>query len=206
MELISYAMDFVSYLVQNLKKNNLEKIKSIILFGSVVRGQAGKDSDVDIFIDIVSDNEEKIQKEVDRINENFFDSVKYIKYWKYLGINNEFQIIVGKIDEWKLKDSMVGNSFILYQPYSPRLEEGDNKVILSWESIENNSKRVMLNKKIFGYNHYGKMYKGILETYNGKKLGSNVIIISAENMNLFLNTFHKFKIPVKIKRVFEYKG
>ncbi len=205
MELISYAMDFASYLVQNLKKNNLEQIKSIILFGSVARREAEKESDVDIFVDIISDNEEKIQKGVNKINENFFESIKYTKYWKYLGIDNEFQVIVGKINEWKLKNSMVGNSFILYSSYSPRLEEGKNMIILSWDAIKNNSRRVMINKKLFGYNHYGKRYKGIIEVYNGKKLGTNAIILPAENLNLSLQIFHSFKIPVKIKRVFEYK-
>lgn len=205
MELISYAMDFASYLVQNLKKNNLEQIKSVILFGSVAREEAGKKSDVDIFIDIVSDNDEKIQKEVSKIQEKFFDSVKYLKYWKYLGIDNEFHVVVGKMNEWKLKDSMVGNSIILYGSYSPRLEEGKNMIILFWDTIKNNSKRVMVNKKLFGYNHYGKKYKGIIEVYNGKKLGTNAVILPAENLNLSLQIFHRFKIPVKIKRVFEYK-
>ncbi len=204
MELISYAIDFVSFLMQNLKNNEKEKIKSIILFGSVARGEAGKDSDVDIFIDIIED-EGKIEKEVNIIQEKFHNSVKFTKYWKLLGIQNEFQIIIGKIDKWRLKDSMLGNSFILYQAYSPKLKDGINKIILSWDAVKNNSKRVMLNKKLFGYNHYGKLYRGILEIYNGKKLGSNVITIPAEHLNLFLKEFYKFKISVKIKRVFEYK-
>lgn len=204
MELISYAIDFVSFLIQNFKDNEKEKIKSIILFGSAARGEADKESDVDIFIDII-DNEEKIEKEANKIQEKFFESVKSVKYWKLLGIENDFQVIVGKINEWKLKDSMLGNSLVLYQAYSPKLEDGENKMILFWEAVLNNSRRVMLNKKLFGYNHYGKMYKGILEIYNGKKLGSNVIMIPAEQLNLFLKEFHKFKIPVKIKRVFEYR-
>lgn len=202
MELISYAIDFVSFLMQNLKEK--EKIKAIILFGSVARREFEKESDVDIFIDVI-DNGEKIQKEADKINENFFDSVKYIKYWKLFGINNDFHVIVGKINEWKLRDSMLGNSFVLYQAYSPKLEEGKNMIILSWGTIKNNSKRVMLNKKLFGYNYYGKKYKGILEIYNGKKLGSNVILIPSEQLNLCLKIFRNFKVPVKIKRVFEYK-
>jgi len=202
MELISYAIDFVSFLMQNSKEK--EKIKIIILFGSVARGDASKESDVDIFIDAIADDK-KVEKEINKIKNEFFDSVKYAKYWKLLGINNDFHIIVGKINEWNLKDSMLGNSFILYQAYSPRLEEGKNMIILSWGVIEKSSKRVMLNKKIFGYNYYGKKYKGILEIYGGGKLGSNVILIPSEQLNLFLKIFRSFKVPVRIKRVFEYK-
>jgi len=202
MELISYSMDFASFVMQNLKDKEI--IKSIILFGSAARGEAEKESDIDIFID-VSSNEEKIEKDVKTTTDKFFDSVKFKNYWKMLGITNEINVIVGKIDQWKLKDSMLGSSIILYQKYSPKLEDGKSKAILSWERIKPNSKRVMLNKKIFGYNYYGKRYKGAIEKYSGKKLGANVILIDIENLNFFIKEFHNFKVPVKILRVFEYE-
>jgi len=201
MELISYAIDFISFLMQNLKKT--ERIKSIILFGSVARGDAGKDSDIDIFIDI--DDKKKIEAEIKKINDKFVNSSKFKNYWKLFDIKNEINIIAGKLDEWKLKDSMLGNSIILYQKYAPKLENGKNKAILSWGNIKSNSIRVMLNKKIFGYNYYKKYYKGILETYGGNKIGSNVIVIPIEQLNLFLKVFYNFKVPVKIIRIFEYE-
>ena len=49
MELISYAMDFVSFFMQNSK--NLDRINTIILFGSVARGEANKKSDIDLLVD-----------------------------------------------------------------------------------------------------------------------------------------------------------
>lgn len=200
MELISYAADFVSFIIQNFKE--IKKIKAIILFGSAARGEAGKESDVDIFVD-VTDEEKKIEKEIKKITNNFFDSVKFKEYWRLLSIKNEINVIVGNLDKWKLKDSMLGNAIVLYQNYAPHLENGKNKVILSWGNIKPNSKRVMLNKKIFGYNYYGKKYKGALEKYEGRKIGSNVIIINVEFLNLFLKIFHNFKIAVKLMRVFE---
>ncbi len=201
MELMSYAMDFASFLMQNLKET--ENIKSIVLFGSVARKQATKESDVDIFVD-VENNEKKVEKEISKKVDDFFNSVKFEKYWKLLNINNEINVVVGKLDEWKLKDAMLGDAIILYQKYSPKLDKGKNKAVLTWGTIKNNSKRVMLNKKIFGYKYYKNYYKGLLEKYNGEKLGSNVILINLENLNLFLKIFHKFKIPVEIRRVFEY--
>lgn len=199
MELISYAADFASFLIQNFQ---VKKIKSIILFGSVARGEAEKESDVDIFIDVIN-NEEKIEKEIKKITDDFFNSVKFKKYWGLLGIKNEINIIVGRLDKWKLKDSMLGNAIILYQSYKPVLENGKNMAILSWGNIKSNSKRVMLNKKLLGYNYYEKHYKGLLDE-KGIKIGSNVIIIDIEYLNSFLSLFHKFKVPVKIIRIFEY--
>lgn len=201
MELVSYAMDFVSYLMQNLSEKHISRISSIILFGSAARGEAGKDSDVDIFID---SKDEKLEKNIEKITRNFYDSIKFRKYWNLLGIKNDIHIIAGQLDEWKLKDSMLGSSVVLYEKYSPKLKEGRNRIILSWGNIKPNSKRVMMNKKLSGYNYYGKRYSGLLEKYNGSKLGANVIIVNAEDIKLFLDVFRSFKAAVKIQRVFEY--
>ena len=204
MELISYAMDFVSFLFQTLKETEKDKIKSVILFGSVARNEADKKSDVDIFVDVI-DKDKKIEKLVSNIKDKFFSSIKFKKYWMLFGVNNETNIIVGKLEEWNLRDSMVGSSIVLYQKYAPKLENGKSKVVLIWGVIKNNSKRIMLNKKILGYNYYGKKYKGILEVCEGEKLGSNVITLPIEHLSLLLKEFRKFKVPVKIKNIFEYK-
>lgn len=201
MELISYAIDFISFLMQNLK--DINKIKSIILFGSVARKEAGKKSDIDLFIDILND-EKQIEKEIKKIIDNFYNSVKFKSYWKLLNIKNDINVVVGKLDEWKLKDSMLGSSILLYQKYAPSLEKGKNKAILIWKNVKPNSKRVMLNKKLFGYKHYKRYYAGLLEKYEGKKLGANVIIIPVEQSSIFLKEFHKFRVPARILRIFEY--
>jgi predicted nucleotidyltransferase len=201
MELVSYAMDFVSFLMQNL--TGFEKVKSVILFGSVSRGEATKKSDVDIFVDVFS-GDKVLEKRINKIKNDFFDSRKFKDYWNLFGVKNEINVLVGKLNEWKLKDSMLGSSIILYEKYSPKLDEGKNKVILYWDVVRDNSKRVMLNKKLIGFSHYGKKYKGLLEIYGGIKLGSNVILVSAGELNLFLKEFRKFKAKVRIRRVFEY--
>lgn len=203
MELISYASDFVSFLIQNMK--DLNQIESIILFGSTARGEAEKNSDVDIFIDVLN-NEDKIAKEANKIKEKFFDSVKFKKYWELIGINNDINLVVGKLDKWPLKDSMLGNSVILYQKYTPKLKEGKSMVILSWEKIEPDSRRVMLNKKLFGFKYRKKFYEGLIQKYKGRKLGSNVIIFPVEHLNFFLKSIHYYKVPAKIIRVFEYES
>src|SRR3989338_6356007 len=201
MELISYATDFVSFFIQNLKE--IDNVKSIILFGSVARGEATKNSDVDLFIDVIG-RKDVIEKKTITIKDKFLNSVKSKDYWVPLGIKNEINIIVDSLEKWKLKDSMLGNAIILYQKYSKKLEDGKNQIIFSWVNIKPNAKRVMLNKKIYGYNHYGKLYNGILGKYNGKKIGSNVIILDVEWLNEAIKIFRQYKVSVKILRVFEY--
>lgn len=201
MGLISYAVDFVSFFIQNSK--NIEKINSIILFGSVVREEATKKSDIDLFFDI-NEDENIIEKETEEIKEKFYDSVKFKGYWKLFGIDNEINIIIGRLKDWKLRDSMLGSSLILYGPYSPKLDDGENKTIIFWQNIKTNSKRVMLSKKIFGFKHYNLTYPGLLEKYNGIKLGANVILINTKDLNTFLKKFRLYKVKTRIIRVFEY--
>jgi len=201
-ELVSYAIDFVSFFVEKTK--NIDEIRNILLFGSVQRGESGKGSDIDLFIDVIS-KEKEIEIESKKIKEEFFNSVKYKKYWKLKNIIEEINILVGKIDEWKLKDSVSGEAIVLYGKYSGNLNEGENKVIFSWENVKPNSKRVLFNKKIFGYKHRGKFYQGGLDIYNGEKLSKGSIMFETRYLQNILKIFRKFKIKVKINKVFVHR-
>lgn len=210
MELKAYAIDFVSFLIQKMKKT--EKINSIILFGSTARNTQSNESDIDLFIDIKHlDKKEKnkLGKQIKSIKKDFYNSIKYKDYWELKGINNDINIITSNLDEWNLKDSLIGSSIILYQKYAPKTKDkttkGENKTLLSWEVIKPNSKRVMLNKNLFGYKHYKTRYKGLVEKFNAEKIGSNVILIDSKDLSEFENLFKKFKIPVKIRQMFEYE-
>jgi predicted nucleotidyltransferase len=196
-EMISYASDFASFFIGKTK--NIKKIAQIILFGSAVRGEERKDSDIDLFIDVLEDAG-KIEREVSKIKEDFFNSARYEKYWKLLNIKNDFSIITGKIDEWKLKDSIYGDAIILYGKYSPKINEGENKAIFSWENVKPNSKRVLLNKQIFGHNLNGKHYNGVIDIYSGEKLSKGTIIFNAKYIKEVLDIFRKYKIKVKINK------
>ena len=50
---IALAMDFSSFLIE---KVDTDKIKNIILFGSVSRQEDSEESDIDLFIDLVNDD------------------------------------------------------------------------------------------------------------------------------------------------------
>jgi len=106
-KLISYAVDFVSFLLERIDKN---KIDRIILFGSVARDEADSDSDVDLFIESVED----IKKPIKKIKDEFFNSTKFRDYWELKGIKSEIKIISGKLDNWKdIKNSVVSNGILL---------------------------------------------------------------------------------------------
>ena len=200
--IIAYALDFVSFFMQKFKEKNM--INNIILFGSVARNEAKEDSDVDIFIDIIKENN-KLQNEVNKIVSNFYDSAKYKNYWKLLGINNEIKAIIGVLDKWKeLKSSIISNGIVLYGKYKSNIKNGSHKSFFIWENIKPNSKRVLFNKQLVGYKQNNKFYLGFLQKYNGEKLGKGCIIVPLEHSNVFHSLFKKYKITVKIKKVQEY--
>lgn len=202
LKLISYAMDFSSFIIQKIKER--EKIRNIILFGSVSRDEANKESDIDIFIDLARE-EPKIEKEIIDILEKFLDSTKNKNYWKPLGINNEIKLTIGALDKWKqLRPSIISNGILLYGKFKPEIKEGEHKTFFIWENIKPNSKRVLFNKQLFGYKQNKKFYLGLIQKYHGERIGKGCIITPLENSNIFHKLFKKYKINVKIKKVLEY--
>ena len=92
-ELIAYAVDFSSYLL-----SKSESVEMIILFGSVARGDFDDESDIDIFVDI----DEKKEKSIKAILDDYYKTKKYNE-WKLKGIDNDISLIIGRVDseEWK---------------------------------------------------------------------------------------------------------
>ena len=201
-KLIAYAMDFASFVIQKTKER--KKIKNIILFGSVAREDAGKDSDVDIFIDIIK-TDKKIESEIKEINKKFIESSKYNNYWKLLEINNEIKLTIGMLDDWKeLKPNIIANGILLYGKFKLDVKDGKHITLFVWENITPNSKRVLFNKQLLGYKQYNKFYPGLLQKYGGERLGKGCISVPLEHSTILHTLFKKYKISVKIKKVLDY--
>lgn len=196
--LISYASSFVSYLIDELK-GSLAEINQIILFGSAARGDAGKDSDVDLFIDV---NDEDVESRVLRAVSNFNRSTLQKNYWDLLGVRNRISFICGKLDEWKdVKESILANGIILYSKYRelPGGTAGD--VLISWENVKPASKRVMLHARIFGSKN---IPVGMLEIVKGTRLGKGSILVPIERAEEVLKIFKGLGVKYMIMHVTEH--
>lgn len=197
-KLISYAQDFVSFLLFNIKEELLKEIDGIILFGSVSRGEAGKDSDIDLFIKTNSE-EKSLEKSVDKIMDKFFESPKYTKYWKLLGINNSISCKFGNPSDWTdIYPSLVRDGIFLYGKYRSCDLPESHFILFSWENVKPESKRVTLSRKLYGYRKSNKKYSGLLSNYNGIKISKGSIMIPLEYRLIFENLFHTSGIPVKV--------
>ncbi len=200
--LLAYAADFVSFLTERIDINN---IKRIILFGSVARDEASNKSDIDLFIDIIG-SQKSIEKEIKKIIEEFLKSSRYQNYWLLKDIKNEIKPIIGKLDEWEeLKNSIISNGVMLYGKFEEMPKKAIHKTLLSWENIKPESKRVLLSKRMFGYKKNKKSYKGLVQNYNGERIGKGLIAVPSANTKIFLKLFRDMKITVKIKKILEYK-
>ena len=193
-----YASYFVSYLLNELK--DFSNIKNIILFGSVSSGKATKDSDVDIFIDIEKENK-KFKNMINKIVEGFYKSREALIF-KNKGIDNKINVIVGKLDEWKdLRASIESTGLVLYGHYIPAGKiEGRKYLIISWDNIGKN-RGAYLNK-MYGFKVKDKVYKGVIELTNGKKLGKSTIMIPVEYRDKIYYLLKKYNVDAKITEVY----
>lgn len=196
--LIAYAQDFASYLLQHLDKQ-ADKIKQIILFGSAARGEANKKSDIDLFIDVT---DEKLEAEINKLKEKFYESYKAKKYWNLLGVKNKINCSIGKLEEWgDLNKSIIANGILLFGKYKG-VEETQNYYLFSLTSLNNRNKNVSIWRKLYGYTQKtGKktyIQKGLIREYNGEKISPGVFILPVEHTNKIAAFLRKNKFKFKL--------
>jgi len=95
------------------------------------------------------------------------------------------------------------SAFILYSRFQLQPKAGVPKTLISWEVIKPDSKRVLLNKRLFGYTQFGKFYPGLMQRYSAVKLGKGCISVSSQFAPAVIAVFKQMKIPFETKEVFE---
>jgi len=186
-ELISFAMDFASYLV-----SRIPEINRIVLYGSVARGDFDNESDVDLFID----TKEKIEKKVEKALE-IYEGTKKFKEWELKGIKREIHTMIGELDseEWKnLKRSVMINGITLYGKYKAESDRINHYALVSFENIKPDKKRIVVFRTLFGFNIKGKRYPGLVEKTNSKRFGKGTLIVPIEN-------YKKIEVYLRSKKI-----
>jgi predicted nucleotidyltransferase len=190
-DLISYAMDFSSYLV-----SKVEGINKIILHGSIARGDSDKLSDIDLFID----TKEKIRKKIDKATSRYYKTKKF-REWELKGVTNPISIITGKLDskEWKdLKRAIINTGVILYGKYKSDIKKTNQYVLFSFENIKPDKKRVLVFRKLFGFKTKNKEYLGLTQKTNSIRLGKGTLLVTIEHANEIKKYFQEKKVKVKL--------
>ncbi len=193
----AYASTFASFLMRKLG-DNIKNIDGIILYGSVAKGNAMKTSDVDIFIDAKKD----LKKEISDIIDEFYKSRDALLF-KARGIENEINVKTGELKNWKdLHMSITSTGITLWGRYEATEKPigSQHKIIFYWDKIDRN-RGAFLNK-IYGYKSGEKRYPGLLERFNGEKIGKSNIIIPIKHKEEIIRLIKKYGVHSKTIEVF----
>lgn len=185
-ELIGYALSFAGFVLPKIK------VDEIILFGSAARGEAEKESDIDLFFN-VKQNEETLKKELKKELEKFYKT-KISEIWSLKGVKNQIKIEVGNLDEWKLKRSIISDGIVLYGKYKCMPEKTKGFVQFNLKPIKNIAKRNKVLRKLFGRNEKNYLSEGILSRINGRKLSSASFIVPVEKTKEVFDILNPEKI------------
>lgn len=199
--ILAYASTWVTYLIRTLQ-GDIRQIDAIILYGSVAKGEASIQSDVDIFVDTKN---KKVAGRVEEGMNTFLDSREAALY-KMEGIGNEINIKVGELQRWKsLHHSIMNSGIILWGKYKPLNypQETKHSFIFFWNHIGKN-RGAFLNA-LHGYTIEKKRYKGLIQKREGIKTGKSSILVPAEYKEEFIVLFKKYRVQVRQKEVWVYE-
>lgn len=184
-ELLGYALSFVSFVIPKLGG-----VKEIILFGSAARLEADKNSDADIFFNIADEKKiEEIKLFVKQELDKFYKS-KFAEVWFNKGIKNSINVQVGKLEQWKLKRSIISDGIILYSKYKESPEKLKAYAYFNITPIKEIARRNKILRKLFGRKEKGYKDIGLMEKYLGKQQSLWSFFIPLENskeVEKFLN-------------------
>lgn len=196
--LIAYGQSFVSFLLPRIKEFPVEEI---IVFGSAARGEADKESDVDIFMDIKDEKKAtELEKTVNRELKKFYRS-KFYEVWKRKGVENEIRVKVGNLDEWELRRSVISDGVVLYGGYKSMPSDAEHWVLVSLEPIKNITKRNRVMRELRGRKEKDYSSKGLVEKIDGDFLNPRVFVVPSSQTDKILDVLKKEKVGY---RLFEF--
>ncbi|MFW6142053.1 MAG: nucleotidyltransferase domain-containing protein [Candidatus Saliniplasma sp.] len=188
----AYAVRFTSFLIERLSEDT-SKIDNIILYGSVARGTADQESDVDIFVDTAHEIEERINNILDE----FYDSREYTLF-RSKGVSNDIELKIGELTEWEdLHRSISSTGKVLWGRYKTTEEPigTEHKIIFYWDKI-GRSRSSFLNK-LYGYGSKDKKIVGLLEKWSGKKIGKSSIMIPIQHKGDMFELIDEYNVNAK---------
>lgn len=192
---ISYLQNALSFVF--LDPNIKESINSVYLFGSAVRNQLTKDSDIDIFIDCKN---EKLIENLSKAAVNRFYHSKDYEKWKLLKFTNPISVQTGSLEEWQLKSSILSEGLVLYSK-QPTINKAERKVLFVFKLPKDKKEYLHLIRQLYGRKEKGYKDLGLLDKLNSEKISTNVIITPKENQQDLIEFLNNNKINYSMKEI-----
>lgn len=196
-EIRAYALAFVSFLVREMK-SRIRLIDRVILYGSVAAGTATKESDVDIFIE----TRKSIRPEVENILAKFHES-KEAMLFRLKRIENEISVKAGELKKWKeLHRSISSTGIVLWGNYEAAgMPVGTKREIIAYWSDIRKNRSGFLNR-VYGFESGGKKRTGLIEVWNGKRLGKSCIMVPAKYRTEVVDLAKRYGVNMKAIEAF----
>lgn len=180
-----------------------DKVNNIYLFGSAVRGDLTKESDIDIFIDCRKKDEKEVEAIAKSALLRFYKSKDYEK-WKLLRFAYPIAIQIGELATWHLKSSIASEGILLYSK-TPIIESKERKVLFILKLPKEKNKYLKITRKLLGRMEKGYKEHGLLNDANGERLSTNVLIVPKENQQKIVEFLVKEKVEFRMKEVLIYE-
>lgn len=198
---LAYSYDFLSFL---FLQGVTEKINSVYLFGSFVRGETDKESDIDIFINCKKTDEGLLSKSAAIAERNFRASNDFDK-WKLMGFVNKLSINIGQLVEWGLKTSIDAEGIELFsRTVNPMGFEG--VTLFSFEMPKKKKDYLRITRELFGRKEEGYKSEGLVQKRGGMKVASNAFLVQKAFQPEFINLLHHNKISFRISELLRKSG
>ncbi len=198
-ELVAFAMDYASYI-----EERVDGIRNIILFGSVARGRFDSESDIDIFIDIP--NARKVTEDKVKVLKKNFEKTEKFKRWQIKGLENDINVIIGdlKSTEWEsLRASIISDGITLFGKYESVPAKLKGYAIFSYDTVNEERRRINLHRRLFGYSLHGKRYPGVVSDASGLKMGPRVFMIPLADTDRVRKLLEKMSIKFRVFEIWK---
>ena len=194
---IAYVENALSFMF--LQNDIKDKINSIYLYGSAVRGELLKESDVDVFIDCEPEHEKAVEA-ISKSAVSLFYSSNDFNKWKLFKFTPSISIQIGQFERWDLKTSILAEGILLYSK-KPDILPATRKVLFAFQLPKKKKNYLNLTRALYGRKEHGYKEHGFLKEVNGHKMSSSVIIIPKEYQQKTMQLFQSKLINYSMKEI-----
>jgi len=194
---IAYSQNALSFIFLDFSIN--DSIKRVYLYGSAVRGELDKNSDIDIFIDCDSGKEKAIEGLARAAFSRFYHSKDFDK-WKIFKFSYPFSVHAGKLEEWQLKNSIMSEGILMYSNRTGMIN-AERQVIFIYKLPRKKKDYLHFVRGLFGRKEKGYNDNGLLGEVRGLKISGNAFIIPRESLQKITSFMQKEKIDYSMKEI-----
>lgn len=194
---IAYAQHALSFVF--LDASLVSLIRTIYIYGSAVRGELDKQSDIDLFVDCDPTHQADVEKRVRAAFLRFSQSRDYEK-WSQLGFSYPISIFAGDLAEWELKTSIMAEGIVLYSK-QPHRFPSERFILFTLALPSNKKKYLLLTRSLFGRKEKMVHDGGLLGSVHGQKISSHVFLVPKEHQRTVLQFLAKEKADYSLKEI-----